>query len=536
MHRNYNPEQTLLFPEDVRDYLGENHEAALIYEAVKAVTSTDPSFAQRFVVGNKIEGRPAFDPIMMVSLLCYAYAIGVRSSRKIGRLPIRDMGAYWLSAGERPNFRTVCLFRTQNEAALEELFSRVLLLAEEMGLLKLGVLTLDGTKIRANAQSGMCTEENLNDRIKEHRKKIHAIVKEVELNDKRDDTLYGKNRDGNELNSELTDKDRRREKLRSVAAALCKQGDRKGARQIDASRETVARLMNAKKAARKQTSKKASSSDPDARLMKFDGGRIVPAYNAQAIVEEGSKIIVGATVIQDANDSRAAKKVLKDAAKFKNGKLFEGRTIIADNGYFTPANFSAFENHSLDFLVRPDGEGNRQFVKDQSDKAPVKFTRSAFRFHDRGNPKASFYTCRRGRRLRYVGKEWLDSHKKRNRSASRRKGLKYRSPSCTNCPFTGQCLQKDGRRRTVLRDPAADHHKDRLRELFKKKSVRKKYTIRMYTAEPVFGTIKELRGMRHFALRGLTKVNTEWRWACLTHNLLTVAKRIKTYGQRPPSP
>ena len=179
----------------------------------------------------------------------------------------------------------------------------------------------------------------------------------------------------------------------------------------------------------------------------------------------------------------------------------------------------------MSFLVRPDGEGNRTFAKSADDKSEERIKRSQFKFHDRGTPEASFYTCPRGRRLRFKGQEWLDSATKRHRKGRRSKGWKYRSPNCKGCPLAARCLQKDRRPRTILRDPVADPHKDRLRDMFQLEAVRKRYTIRMHTVEPVFGDIKDRRGMRRFALRGIEKVNIEWRWACLTHNLLIVARR-----------
>lgn len=525
MHRFYDPNQTILFPENIRDYLGESHEATLIHEAINGVIQIDSNIANKFRVGSRTEGRPAFDPIMMLSLLCYAYATGVRSSRKISRLPVRDIGAYWLTAGERPNFRTICLFRTQNRDALEEMFAQVLTLAENLGLLKLGVLTLDGTKIRADAETAMYREEQLAERIKVYRKKVKDIVAEVELNDRSDDSLFGQGVDGSELNEDMTDKQKRQERIREAASILRSNGDRKKAKQLDATVEKIDRLTRAKKIAKTQLSEKASSTDPDSRLIKGDLGRILPSYNAQAIVEEKSKIIIGASVIQDANDSYAAKPVLDDAQKMVGSDRIAGREILADNGYFNGANFTAFDEASLAFLVRPDGEGNRNFAKSTDEKSVERIKRSQFQYHDRGTPEASFYTCPRGRRLRFKGPEWLDSATKRNRKGKRSRGWKYRSPDCKGCPLAARCLQKDLRPRTILRDPVADPHKDRLRDMFQLETVRKRYTIRMYTVEPVFGDIKDRRGMRRFSLRGLAKVNIEWRLACLTHNLLIVARR-----------
>ena len=166
-----------------------------------------------------------------------------------------------------------------------------------------------------------------------------------------------------------------------------------------------------------------------------------------------------------------------------------GREIIADNGYFTGTNFSAFEEASLNFLVRPDGEGNLNFVKSAEEKLPERIKRSQFTYHDRGNPEDSFFTCPRGQRLRFNGSEYLDSARTKTHNSERRRGWKYRSLNCKDCPLSQRCLQKDQRPRTVIRDPAADPHKDRLREMFREESTRKKYTIRMYTVEPVFGDI-----------------------------------------------
>ncbi len=527
MYRSYIPNQKVLFPQDVRDFLGPNHEAALICEAVNSLREVDPQLKGRFAVGQSNEGRPAFDPVMMLSLLCYAYAIGIRSSRKIARLPLRDMGAYWLTAAERPDFRTVCLFRVQNKRALEEVFAKVLVIASQLGLLQLGVLAIDGTKIRANVRSSMSTVDQLDEKQAGYRKQIQEIMQEVERNDLAEDQLFGKERDGTEFIEEASSETGRRKKVKEIASQLRQERKTKEAKDLQRAVRMVERIEKAKEAAQERSkTKKASSTDPDARFMKAEGGRIVPGYNAQAVVEEKSRLIVGGTVLQDANDSYAGSPSLEDAeTQLGEGKL-ANRDLVADNGYFNSANIETFVNKDLNFLVKPEGEGNRQYTKspEDKDKKSDRLTKKDFRFHDRGTPQKSFYVCPKGRHLKFAGGEHLDSATKKNRKKRRKQGFKYRSRDCNNCPFTARCLEKDGRRRTVVRDPVADPHKDRMRTLFQRKDVKRKYNIRMHTVEPVFADIKEFRGFRRFLLRGLKNVNIEWRLACLTHNLLRIAR------------
>lgn len=525
MYRPYVLNQPTLFPQDVREYLGPTHEASLICEAIGVVREVDSFLRDRFSVGQSGEGRPAFDPIMMLSLLCYGYAIGVRSSRKMARLPVRDMGAYWLTAGERPDFRTICLFRVQNEEALATTFAHVLKVAKELGLLNLGVLALDGTRMRANVKRSMSTVKELEEQLEIYREKIREILREVEENDRKEDERFGTESDGTELPEEIQSEEARKQKLKEIADRLRNERKREKSKKLLRAIRMTERFEKARAVAWGWPERKlASGTDPDARLMKLEGGKIQPGYNAQAIVEQGSQIIVGGIVLNDSNDSYAALPALSDVMAHQGEEALTGRDLVADRGYFNSANIETFVNIPANCLIKPIGEGNRQYVLEPQDKKPKRLSKWDFRFHDRGEPEDSFYICPKGRHLTYVGQERLDSGSKRIRYAQRRQGHLYRSKNCEDCTFAPQCLPPDGRPRALLRDPIADPFKDRMHVLFRKPEIQRTYIARMYTAEPVFAMVKEHRGMRRFLLRGLKNVNIEWRLACLTHNLLRIAR------------
>lgn len=526
MIRPYSLDQLVLIPQDVREFLDSDHEAVVIQEVMQELENSE---TVKFRSGWSTTGRPAYNPIMLMSLLCYAYAIGIRSSRKISKLPVRDMGAYWLTAGEKPDFRTICLFRKSNRRALELVFSKVLTIAEQLGMLRVGTISLDGSKIKAHATNSLSRPDQLESRRQELERLIHDLLREADVVDFSEDQLMDDDLDETEWSKEYRNIDSRKKRLNEAAKALRHAGKRSQAKKLECAEHSLKRIDEAKKIAQFQHSGKSSVTDPDSRLVKAEYGSIVPGYNAQLAVEEQSQIIIGATVIQDATDTNAAPGILEDIEKHLGSESLRGREILADNGYFAASNLREFEKKSLIAIVRPEGEGNRKyFVSEPLLTRKKRFGLGEFIFNSASTPKESTYTCPNGRTLNYRGTEWLSSASKSRQALSlpRRKGWHYKSNDCSNCTMSTQCLLPKTKVRSLLRDPEVEPIKERTRERFRTAEGREKYKKRMYTVEPVFADIKEHRGMRRFLLRGINGVKTEWKWACLTHNLLKVGNKL----------
>ena len=216
-YRPYYPNEELLLPPSLRDWLPENH---LAYFVSDVVDNLDLS-AMDAVYGNEKRGQPPYDPQMMTKVLVYAYCVGVFSSRRIERRLVEDIAFRVLAADNQPNFRTISDFRKIHLNTLEGLFEQVLQIALEAGAMKVGRVALDGTKMKANASKHKAMSY---DRMLEKEKALKAEVKQLllqaEAADAEEDARYGKNRTGEELPAELERRETRIGKIREAKRAV----------------------------------------------------------------------------------------------------------------------------------------------------------------------------------------------------------------------------------------------------------------------------------------------------------------------------
>jgi transposase len=232
-YRPYHPHQLLLLPPSLQEWLPEGHLAYFISDLVDSF----PLHAIEEEYEDELRGAPPYDPVMMVKVLLYAYCKGVYSSRKIAQRLHEDVAFRVLAAGNTPDFRTLSEFRRRHLQALSQLFYEVLRLAREAGLVKLGYVALDGTKIRANASKhkamsyGRMTQEEA--RLAEE---VRMLLERAERVDAAEDARYGPDRSGDELPEELRRRESRLKRIREAKAALEAQARRKAAEQAQAAR------------------------------------------------------------------------------------------------------------------------------------------------------------------------------------------------------------------------------------------------------------------------------------------------------------
>ena len=195
--RPYEQDQMFLLPPSLNEWVREDHPSRVFSEIIEKFDTT--TFRQA-----KEEGRPAYHPKMMVKVLLWGYATGIRSSRKIEERLEQDVVFMWLAGLERPDFRTLCLFRANNKEALEKIFTDVIIVAKTMGMATLGLVALDGSKVRAN--SGIDTFKKLGDwkeLLREAKEEAQRIIREAEKIDKEEDKIHGDDKRGNELPKEI---------------------------------------------------------------------------------------------------------------------------------------------------------------------------------------------------------------------------------------------------------------------------------------------------------------------------------------------
>ena len=325
-YRPYYPDEELLLPPSLRDWLPENH---LAYFVSDVVDNLDLS-AMDAVYGDEKRGQPPYDPLMMTKVLVYGYCVGVFSSRKIERRLVEDIAFRVLAADNQPNFRTISDFRKIHLKTLAGLFEQVLQIALEAGAMRVGRVALDGTKVKANASKHKAMSY---DRMQEKEKQLKAEVKQLleqaEAADAEEDARYGKDRMGDYLPAEL---ERRKTRLKKIKEA-------KRALQERARQQAVTEGRDPKQAQPKDKDQ-YNFTDPESRIMKGADG-FVQAYNAQAAVEPDLQLIVGQTVTQAANDKQQLMPLV-EVIEQQSGQRPE--EVLADSGYCSEPNLEALES------------------------------------------------------------------------------------------------------------------------------------------------------------------------------------------------
>jgi transposase len=335
-YRSYCPDQLLLLPPSLQDWLPENH---LAYFVNDVVDQLDLSGIESYYEKDD-RGQPPYHPRMMTKVLVYAYCVGVFSSRKVQKRLVEDVAFRVLAAGNQPDFRTVSDFRKIHLKALEGLFQQVLRLALKAGAIKLGRVALDGTKVKANASKHKAMSYG---RMKEDerslREEVRKLLAQAKAADEEEDARYGKDKSGDELPEELSRRETRLKKIREAKRALEEQA-RKEAEKEHKSKEEAEEAKPKDKA-------QYNFTDPESRIMKGSDG-FVQAYNAQAAVESTCQLIVAQAVTQEANDK---KQVVPMVEGIKEQAGQNPAELLADSGYSSEQNLEHLETKHIDAYV-----------------------------------------------------------------------------------------------------------------------------------------------------------------------------------------
>jgi transposase len=428
----YEPQQMLLLPEALQEWLPEGHLAHFISDAVDGLDVS--AFHARYDKDGP-RNQP-FHPVMMIKVLLYGYATGVFSSRKIARKLHEDVAFRVLAAGNFPAHRTIRDFRALHLLELGELFVQVVRLAREMGLVKLGTIAVDGTKVKANASrhKAMSYGHMLKAEV-ELKTQIQALLDKARTADEAE-----KNEPELDIPQEIA---RRQDRLDAIVAARARLEARQ--READLARgrtdddDQKPRGPDGKpkggryKRAFGIPEDKAQDNftDPESRIMKRAGGGFDPAYNAQTAVDDTAHIIVAAELVNCAADAGELPKMLE--AVRDNLGAYPAQTL-ADAGYRSEAVFEALGRHT-ELIVALGREGKEQ-VQVKADSLPLTAAMAA----------------------------------------------------------------------KMQTEPA-----------------RTAYRRRKWLAEPPNGWIKNVLGFRQFSMRGLQKVQAEWKLVCMALNLRRMA-------------
>jgi transposase len=460
--RAFDPDQILLMPPSLNEWLPEDHLARFVAELIDQVLDLSAIYADY----GEVRGYPPYDPRLMLRLLIYGYTTGVRSSRAIERKCVDDVAFRFLAADQAPDFRSIARFRRRHLDALADLLVQSLQLAQKLGMVKLGRVALDGTKLRANASKHKAMSY---DRLVDKEAAVEAEIAELEARaagmladaeavDEAEDARYGPDGKDADLPGELARREQRLARIQAARAAIEAEAAERARQKAEAAEHrrqqragvedpdaVAAAGQHAAEQAVPEPRAQRNFTDPESRIMKNSDGAFVQAYNAQAVVDEAHQVITAADVTDCA----------------------------ADVGCFTPM---------LDQSAANTGAHPKQAVVDAGYCSGDNLTAAVQRQAEHGTD-----TLMATGRLNH-----------------------------------GETVPAAPRGRI----PASATLKQRMARKLRTKPGRAGYARRKAIVEPVFGQIITVQNGRRLLLRGLAAARAEWRLLAACHNLRKVFNHV----------
>lgn len=469
--KEYNQDQPFLFPPTMHEFIPDGHLAHVVNDIVNELDLNE--LYARYAA----KGCSAYHPQMLLKVLFYGYAVGERSSRILAHRLMSDVAYMYLSGMQQPDFRTVNRFRKDNIALLKDLFVQIVRVCVEMGMVSVGRIAIDGTKIKANASySNTKSMKDIEKDMEHIDRQIEELLKESELVDQQEDALMG-DRSPYDIDEALRDKHVRKE-----------------------------RIAKAKEKLLKNKNKEINLTDDESMTMLHRRYAGEPSYNGQVAVEEKKGVIVAATMTNNPADYDGLPELVGQTEVNTGEKPQE---VLADSG------FSSYEN--LEYL---DDNNIQGYMPDQymasvnkGRRKNTEFHKSKFTYHK----DTDTYKCSQGHTLAF----------KSMIQRTRKPPLKiYQCKKCKNCGVKTMCT------RTSYRTVSYDEREplmQRMRDLLNTKEGQAIYRKRKHMVEPVFGDMKFNRNYQRLLLRTKLKAKGEFMLMCIAHNIRKIAKyKMKT--------
>jgi transposase len=461
-------DQEFLLPPSLQDWLPEDHLARFVADVMNEL---DLSAIYAKYERSDGRGLSAYHPLLMTRVLLYGYCIGITSSRKIEKATYDNLAFRYLSADQHPDHDTLAAFRQQHLEVLASLFVQALRLCQKAGLVKLGNVAIDGSKMMANASTHRSVDyQKISEREQYWQAEMERLLNQAQQTDQEEDQHFGSGQPAEPLPDQLANAQKRLQRLQQAKAELEQEAQQQLQAALDnlplgkpghpskaeqASQPPKHRKQREKEKKRRIRARKNAAApsrqynfvDPDSRVMRDNGRKtFVQAYNVQVAVDAHAQIIVAAELTQQTTDRQ---QLLPMVISLRSTAQGTPETITADAGYWDTTSLLDPSLKGIEVLVSPDA-----------------------------------------------------------------------NPQPTGAPLP----------------PSAPRNEEaiRMREILASQQGKARYALRKSTVEPVFGQIKEARGIRRFRLRGLFKVTSEWKLICATHNLLKLFRHRTALA--PPKP
>jgi transposase len=471
--------QAFLMPPRLDDWVGEDDPVRFINDFVNSLNLKEKGI----VTIDVNRGRPGYSDSLLLKIWLYGYFEGIKSSRKLEKASHQQLPLIWLTGMNYPDHNTLWLFLTKNRESIKELFKEAVKVCSKCGLVGLVLQAVDGTKLRADVSSKkQRSRKELELILEVLDEQIGEYISEVDKNEKEEKWNY-------KLPVELKDRKSRKERIEKIVVKMSQE------KRVAIKNGVEKDIEKFKKLDRNYI----NLTDEDSRLIK-SSGKYEFSYNAQAVVDESSGIIVAADVIQEESDNYALVNML-DKVKENLGSVSE--ETAGDCGYFSGDQLLEAEKKGYNVLVNiPDNNLNYKHDRDS------KFNQSNFSY-DKDN---DCYICFNGGRLA----------RHDTRRDEKYEIKRYECKNYKTCALRYECSSsKEGRKIYIT-----PYYYSIENQLNKQKDEAKKALLkkRKQIIEPIFGYIKENLGFRRLAVRGIEKVKAQWYLICTTVNLKKLYK------------
>ena len=483
-----------LFPPSLADFLGTEDEVHIFREVTEhlGIECLDSDFNGM--------GQHPYHPRMLLRLLIWGMANRVVSTRRIEVLARRDVSFIYLSGGGNPDYRTLARFRRRNAAAITELFKETVLLCARLGMVNLGHIALDGTKLKANASKHKAMSYG---RMKQEearlKREIDELMLQAEVVDAEEDEAFGADNNGYNLPEELQRREGRLEKIHRLREELEREK-----REEQGLKEGQTPVIEDKE--------QRSFADGDARMMLMKRGEFDYAYNAQASMNERGVIVAG-NLTNEASDTGHLTEMVEEVRQLRDelsiNETDEKTVMTADRGYFSVENINQ-EGQGIELLIASGREGKEE----PTEAKDGVYWLERFEYIK----ESDSWRCPSGRLLVREKKQMLNG-----RPLLRR----YECLDCQGCSLRTYCLKSGEERRTLL-VKKKQLIRAEMRARLKQPEKQAIYRKRKWVAEQVFGQIKGGLGFRELTMRGQDLARAQWLFACAVHNVMKAVRHISS--------
>jgi len=503
IYKSYNPNDSLLLPPSLGDYLPENHPARVVSMIVDKL---DISEVEDSYAGG---GTSSYNPRMMLKVVVYAYLSNVYSGRQMAKLLVENIAFMWLSGIQTPDFRTINRFRSERlYGKFEPLFIQVVKLLHDEGLVSLDVQYIDGTKIESVANKYTFVWKGSTEKNKA---KLEARVKSV-LEAAEQALAMEASDNAQELTSE--EMSRRADR---ILKKMDKEGisDKKIRRSIEKVKTDSASKMKGYENSLDTLGDRNSYSktDIDATFMRLkedamNNGQTKPAYNIQIATE--NQYITNYGIFWRPTDQGTFIPFM-NSFKFRFGR--QSSEVVADSGYGSEHNYAYLEEEGVDAYVKY----NMFHAEDKRKYRDNAFLQQNLYYNEDGN----YYVCPMGQHMTQVGV----TRTKSDLGYVSYQGV-YRAERCTGCPLRCLCYKGRSERRTIEVNATNNCYRKKAKELLTSERGLYHRSMRPIEPEAVFGDLKFNHGFKRFRLKGYEKVGIEFGLVSLAHNIRKYAKTL----------